>query len=60
MMASPKRNSLHDYVAQSIVIDNTTSIIFDDSIEEETYIEREDKLEEERILAKSKGIKDIL
>ena len=59
MMASPKRNSLHDYVAQSIVIDNTTSIIFDDSIEEEIYIEREDKMEEERILAKSKGIKDI-
>lgn len=59
MMASPKHNSLHDYVAQSIVIDNTTSIIFDDSIEEEVYIEREDKAEEERILAKNKGIKDI-
>ncbi len=54
MMASPKHNSLHDYVAQSIVIDNTTSIIFDDSIEEEVYIEQEDKAEEERILAKAK------
>lgn len=59
MMASPKHNSLHDYVAQSIVIDNTTSIIFNDSIEEEVYIEREDKAEEERILAKNKGIRDI-
>lgn len=52
-MASPKRCSLHDYTAQSIVIDVKTSIIFNDSIEEGVYIEKEDLEEEQRILSKA-------
>ncbi|MCR5332843.1 MAG: RDD family protein [Bacilli bacterium] len=53
MMASPKKAALHDWVAQSIVIDTKSSIIFNDSIEEETYVENEDRLEEQRILNKA-------
>ena len=52
-MASPKHCSLHDYTAQSIVIDVKTSIIFNDSVEEGVYIEREDLEEEQRILNKA-------
>lgn len=54
MMASPKQCSLHDYSGQSIVIDSKTSVIFPDSIEEEIYIEKEDKEDEERAKARNK------
>lgn len=57
VMASPKHTSLHDYVAQSIVIDTKTSKIFSDSIEEEAFTQNEDMLEEKRILAKNYGQK---
>ncbi|MCQ2801497.1 MAG: RDD family protein [Bacilli bacterium] len=46
-MASPKKASLHDFVARTIVIDDKTSIIFDNEIEEENYIIKEDNLEVE-------------
>lgn len=46
-MASPKKASLHDFVARTIVIDDRTSIIFENEIEEEAYIIKEDNLEVE-------------
>ena len=45
-MASPKKASLHDFVARTIVIDDKTSIIFENEIEEEAYLLKEDNLEE--------------
>lgn len=43
-MASPKRASLHDFTARTIVIDDQTSIIFDNEFEEEKYTAKEDNL----------------
>ena len=43
-MSSPKRMSLHDFTAQSIVVDLKTSKIFSTVIEEEDYVMREDHL----------------
>ena len=43
-MASPKKCALHDFVARTIVVDYKTSIIFDNEIDEEEYIEKEDNL----------------
>lgn len=47
MMASPKRASLHDFCARTIVIDRKTSIIFNDFVEEAEYLEKEDNLPKE-------------
>lgn len=43
-MASPKKCALHDFVARTIVVDYKTSIIFDNEIDEEEYIEKEDNI----------------
>ena len=43
-MSSPKRMSLHDFTAQTIVVDLKTSKIFETVEEEETYVLREDHL----------------
>ena len=43
-MSSPKRMSLHDFTAQTIVVDLKTSKIFSTVEEEEEYILREDHL----------------
>ena len=43
-MSSPKRMSLHDFTAQSIVVDLKTSKIFSTIQEEEDYVLREDHL----------------
>ena len=40
-MASPKKMSLHDFVAQTIVVSND-SIIFDTSVDERAYEQEED------------------
>ena len=44
-MSSPKRMSLHDFTARTIVINARTSTIFNDSTEEEIYIAKEDGIE---------------
>lgn len=44
MMASPKKGALHDFIARTIVIDKESSIIFENELEEEKYIEQEDNL----------------
>lgn len=44
-MASPKRSSLHDFCARTIVINKNTSILFDSMFEEEKYIANEDGIE---------------
>jgi len=41
-MSSPKRASIHDLVARTIVVDARTSTLFNDSTEEEIYIANED------------------
>lgn len=41
-MSSPKRSSLHDLVARTIVVDARSSTLFKDSTEEEIYIAKED------------------
>ena len=41
-MSSPKKMSLHDFTARTIVVDFKTSIIFDNELEEEQYIFKED------------------
>ena len=46
-MSSPKKMSLHDYVSRTIVIDFVGSVIFDNPIDEEAYILKEDNLLEE-------------
>ena len=43
-MSSPKRMSLHDFTAQTIVVDLKTSKIFTTIEEEENYVLREDHL----------------
>ena len=43
-MSSPKRMSLHDFTAQTIVVDLKTSKIFSTVEEEEKYVLREDHL----------------
>ena len=50
MMASPKRSALHDYIARTIVIDAKGSLIFDNPLEEEKYIIKEDNLPEKVIM----------
>ena len=45
MMASPKKTALHDFAARTIVIDQKTSILFENELEEEDYIAKEDGLE---------------
>lgn len=44
MMASPKRSALHDFAARTIVVDLESSIIFENEIEEDAYIAKEDGL----------------
>lgn len=48
-MASPLKKSLHDYSAGSIVVDLRTSIIFNNEMEEEEYLNKEDNLNPEEI-----------
>lgn len=43
-MSSPKKMSLHDFTAQSIVVDLKTSKLFETVEEEESYVLREDHL----------------
>ncbi len=47
-MASPKKAALHDFTARTIVVNARTSILFNNSAEEEEYIAKEDNLEYER------------
>ena len=47
-MASPKKSSLHDFTARTIVVNAKTSILFSNAAEEEDYIAKEDNLEFER------------
>lgn len=49
-MASPLKKSLHDYPAGSIVIDLKTSIIFNNEMEEEEYLLKEDNLTPEDVV----------
>lgn len=49
MMGSPKKCSLHDFVARTIVIDYKASIIFDDPVVEEKYLLEEERREEKII-----------
>lgn len=46
-MASPKKAALHDFCARTIVVDDKTSLIFENEIQEEAYIAKEDNLPEE-------------
>lgn len=46
MMASPKKTALHDFAARTIVVDNKSSILFENELEEEAYIRKEDGLPE--------------
>lgn len=41
-MASPKKMSLHDFTAQTIVVDLASSTIFESEIDEEAYILKEE------------------
>ena len=41
-MASPKRSSLHDFTARTIVVNARTSILFETSADEEEYTRKED------------------
>lgn len=43
-MASPLKASLHDLTARTIVVDDRTSIIFSNEMEEEAYLLKEDNL----------------
>ena len=45
VMASPKRSSLHDFCAKTIVVNERTSIIFDNMADEEAFILKEDNIE---------------
>lgn len=56
-MASPKKASLHDLAARTIVIDMKTSIIFDNFILEEEYIAKEDNLPKEIIAGEEPELK---
>jgi len=44
MMASPKKTALHDFAARTLVIDLAGSTIFENEIDEEIYIRKEDGL----------------
>ena len=44
-MASPKKSALHDFTARTIVVNARTSILFENSTEEELYIQKEDNIE---------------
>lgn len=44
-MASPKKSSLHDFTARTIVINARTSILFNNIADEEEYIRNEDGVE---------------
>lgn len=57
MMASPKKASLHDFCARTIVIDTKTSILFNDIAEEEEYIAEEDNLPREVISGEEPELK---
>lgn len=46
-MASPKKAALHDFTARTIVVDDKTSIIFENEVQEEAYLAKEDNLEQE-------------
>ena len=46
-MASPKKTALHDLTARTIVVDLKESILFNNKIEEEQYILKEDGLAED-------------
>ena len=46
-MASPKRASLHDFTARTIVVDDASSIVFENELEEEEFIKKEDGFAEE-------------
>ena len=46
-MASPKKMSLHDFTARTLVVDFSSSIIFKDPYEEEKYLLKEDNLLED-------------
>ena len=48
-MASPKRTALHDFTAKTIVVDDKTSLIFENELAEEAYIAKEDNLEPEEM-----------
>ena len=43
-MASPKKTALHDLTARTIVVDLASSILFENEVEEEQYILKEDNL----------------
>lgn len=43
-IASPKKTSLHDLCARTIVVDLKNSILFENSIEEDAYILKEDNI----------------
>lgn len=42
-MASPKRSSLHDFCARTIVVDAKSSILFENEMQEEAYLIKEDE-----------------
>lgn len=44
MMASPKKAALHDFAARTIVVELSSSILFENELMEEQYIAREDNL----------------
>ncbi len=46
-MASPKKTSLHDFTARTIVIDFHQSIIFNNEMEEEVYLDQEEGIKSE-------------
>lgn len=55
-MASPKKASLHDFTARTIVVDDKTSLIFANEAEEEQYLLKEDNLlEDEEITEDENG-----
>ena len=51
-MASPKKSSLHDFTARTIVVNAKTSILFNNAAEEEEYILKEDN---EQIVVENTG-----
>lgn len=50
-MASPKRTALHDFTARTIVIDLKGSIIFENEVEEEIYINKEDNIDVKEVVS---------
>lgn len=45
VMASPKKMSLHDFTARTIVVNRKTSILFENGADEEAYIAKEDNID---------------